>query len=931
MTTEAGASYELAMRIARLESQARSRAPQLAYTALEAGAITEFDSLGNVVAAYGQQHDGSHMAMSYVGITPLKPTPAVIVPGPGQLEVEWLGTWENNGIVPSDFTRLEVHASADPAYLADESTTLYDTIETPRGAVVLLRMPAGVPMYIRFVARNLAGQRGPASDPVVGAAEAIMDQATIDQIQADIDAIPADIAASKQEAIDAAALTAQQKADLAEAEAIAAAATDASTKANAAQSAAIASAATTAQQKADAAQAAAISAAALDATQKANIAEADALAGSIPRTAGAVTETYIGTDAVSAVKILAGSVTTVKLDALAVTAAKIAAGAVVAGKIAADAVTSSTILAGAITAGKLAAASVIAGNIAADAVTATTIVAGAISSTKLATDSVTADKIAAGAVVAGKLAADSVVASNIKAGSISTEHLAIADTGNMAAINETYVVNLGGTGYTHVIETDVGGLTWSKRNAVGGSAFRFRPTAGPLDLKAGDRIRITFRGWSDVSFTPRMGIFYYLPSGASSGSQSIFVTGANTTMDATARDFEFEATLGSSLGGDETLYYIALLDVPATADPRVKGVRAYRMGAGELIVDGTIFASHLATDSVTAIKILAGAVTTGKLAALAVTADKIAANAILADKVDAGAITAGKLAAGAVIAGNIAANAVTASTISADAINGKTITGATVQTALSGSRMVIGPDPIDITAPGRLEWWDDHTTTPPEDLPPGIWGGLANKGNTQEQYSLGLSSGRTVGAGDAVLWMRARSRQVGAKSQVDLSAEVINFNGLGQVVTIAGDLSVNGKGIVVSSMQPSYATGGTFTSTGGGLSLSTQGASFVFVAPASGRVVVTTQGYLRVATAGQSAQLGFEIREGGVERSGTLIVGTDITRTVANYNPQYIGGSRSAVVSGLTPGATYNCYQTFNSSAANAVYTGISLLLEHSV
>ena len=172
---------------------------------------------------------------------------------------------------------------------------------------------------------------------------------------------------------------------------------------------------------------------------------------------------------------------------------------------------------------------------------------------------------------------------------------------------------------------------------------------------------------------------------------------------------------------------------------------------------------------------------------------------------------------------------------------------------------------------------------------------------------------------------------MGAKSQVDLQAEDINFNGVGQVVTLAGDLSVNGKGIVVSSMQPAYGTGGTFTSTGAGLSSSTEGASFTFVAPASGRVFVTTQGYLRVATAGQSAQLGFEIREGGTLRSGTLITGTDITRTVANYNTQYIGGSRRALVSGLTPGATYNCYQTFNSSAANAVYTGLSLLLEHSV
>ena len=67
---------------------------------------------------------------------------------------------------------------------------------------------------------------------------------------------------------------------------------------------------------------------------------------------------------------------------------------------------------------------------------------------------------------------------------------------------------------------------------------------------------------------------------------------------------------------------------------------------GGLVVNGTISANQLATDSVNESKIQAGAVTADELAVNAVTADKISAGAITATKIAAGAITADKIGPG---------------------------------------------------------------------------------------------------------------------------------------------------------------------------------------------------------------------------------------------------------------------------------------------
>ncbi|MFK0279557.1 beta strand repeat-containing protein [Streptomyces sp. NPDC090499] len=140
----------------------------------------------------------------------------------------------------------------------------------------------------------------------------------------------------------------------------------------------------------------------------------------------------------------------------------------------------------------------------------------------------------------------------------------------------------------------------------------------------------------------------------------------------------------------------------------------------EVVETGAVQTVNIADGAITANKILANAVTADKIVGLSITGDKIAANAITTDKIAALAVTASQLAANSVTATQLAAGAVTATaiaagTITADkldasAINGKTITGATVQTAATGQRLVLNPDgtlylytgDAAETAPGKI-------------------------------------------------------------------------------------------------------------------------------------------------------------------------------------------------------------------------------------
>ena len=142
------------------------------------------------------------------------------------------------------------------------------------------------------------------------------------------------------------------------------------------------------------------------------------------------------------------------------------------------------------------------------------------------------------------------------------------------------------------------------------------------------------------------------------------------------------------------------------------------------IAANAVTADKIKAGSVVADKIAANAVTTAKIAALAVNADKIAANAITAEKIDALAITADKIAAGTITSDKIKAgqfvgyvftgavfqshtednkgfklrdgaldmwNSNGDKTVHLDGEGRENLIVGTLQTALSGDRIVISP------------------------------------------------------------------------------------------------------------------------------------------------------------------------------------------------------------------------------------------------
>lgn len=81
-----------------------------------------------------------------------------------------------------------------------------------------------------------------------------------------------------------------------------------------------------------------------------------------------------------------------------------------------------------------------------------------------------------------------------------------------------------------------------------------------------------------------------------------------------------------------------------------------------------------------------------------------------------------------------------------------------------------------------------------------------------------------------------------------------------------------------------------------------------FAAPASGKVFVTVAGHMESNTAAESCYLSFEIRNGSTIGSGTVFFAavTDYGIGVGGNAGARVCGSRRKLISGLTPGVSYN-------------------------
>jgi hypothetical protein len=328
---------------------------------------------------------------------------------------------------------------------------------------------------------------------------------------------------------------------------------------------------------------------------------------------------------------------------------------------------------------------------------------GAITTPKLVADAVTANILAANSVVAGDLTTDAVTAGTIAAAAITTRELAVgAVTAATIAAGAITVAKLSITDFNNLAENpnfELGAVGWST------DANRWAVVASPPNGYAGDNV-MRYTSWptgGDIlrsvnAVTCAPGDWFLAECymrrvgalGGSNQSASVYISWKNQA------GAELSYSLGTPItnGNADSTWYRSFVRAQAPAGTAkctvnvtansttglvdVDAVLLRRMGTGELVVDGSIFATSLAANSVTAVQLAAASVVAGDLTADAVTAGTIAAAAISAREIAAGAIVAGKIAAGAVTSSTMAANSITGDRIAANTLDASKITASTI-------------------------------------------------------------------------------------------------------------------------------------------------------------------------------------------------------------------------------------------------------------
>lgn len=171
---------KVARRLLGLEREVRNlKKPQLAYSSVEDGAV-DVNVDGQQVMSIGLQYDGTSVAASLVGPTPPEPSPATLTPVAGGLRVHWDGTFVNSLVAPLDFSRVAIHAVADPGDLDPlNPAQRFAEISTASGGDAFVSLPPD-PIYVYLVVWTQSGKFS-VSEPVTGTPMVSLGQAIEDE------------------------------------------------------------------------------------------------------------------------------------------------------------------------------------------------------------------------------------------------------------------------------------------------------------------------------------------------------------------------------------------------------------------------------------------------------------------------------------------------------------------------------------------------------------------------------------------------------------------------------------------------------------------------------------------------------------------------------------------------------------------------------
>ena len=218
----------------------------------------------------------------------------------------------------------------------------------------------------------------------------------------------------------------------------------------------------------------------------------------------------------------------------------------------------------------------------------------------------------------------------IKANSITADRLSISDFTNYAQLNDNTA-----TKYGFTKGSDEAGGAWLTRNSMardifisdyyscnGGESFRIK-----YDISTTIKGNSTSGGTDSTYRGTAIGLYCYDGTGKSVGivystrytNQTVSGSSSTVTIPTTARKFRVFIQTESYGNWSGTL--------------KVRNIQVTKMAGGELIVDGSITATKIASRTITADKIQAGAITANEIKAGAITANKLHADVLSANNI----------------------------------------------------------------------------------------------------------------------------------------------------------------------------------------------------------------------------------------------------------------------------------------------------------
>lgn len=144
-----------------------------------------------------------------------------------------------------------------------------------------------------------------------------------------------------------------------------------------------------------------------------------------------------------------------------------------------------------------------------------------------------------------------------------------------------------------------------------------------------------------------------------------------------------------------------------------------------------------------------------------------------------------------------------------------------------------------------------------------------------------------------------------------------------RIQSSVGGMVMSGDGnLVVPTARAKYSSGdggATDTSSGSSTYKPIPSSGLVFVAPASGVVVIHMSAISRTSTNSIAAVMTFEVRTGATIGAGTIV--RSPIEFISNAGTEYLRMGATDIAEGLTPGETYNVQGVFRSSTAGTVVT----------